>query len=130
MRSKRYPGKTLDGYLDRGSCKSAVCAVIAAERAIKRQIALQKVDGEDEASSEEERQWGSKKRDYYDAEDIDVDVRIHVHDMGMFSSLVTSGVHYIKSSQARAVRLRSRGRTGGGRGGAKAAKAAGTEAYR
>jgi hypothetical protein len=58
----------------------SVLAVVAAERAVKRSLALQQGLEDDEASEPDDEDedrpgWGAKKEAYYDAEDVDVDVR-------------------------------------------------------
>ena len=55
--------------------------MIAAERALKRKHALRKAaedsdgDGAEGDSDDDEKHWGAGKDKYYDAEDVDVDVR-------------------------------------------------------
>jgi hypothetical protein len=67
--------------------------VLAAEKAIKRKIALHKKDedlsdGEDEGgSSEDDAKWGVSKSQYYDAEDVDIDVRSADRHSSYFMSL-------------------------------------------
>jgi hypothetical protein len=61
------------------------CAVIEAERAIKRKLALNKAgeDSDPEANEEHEDAdgtlaWGASREAYYDAEDVDVDVSFSI----------------------------------------------------
>lgn len=62
----------------------AACAVVAAERAIKRRMALGKgeKDSDEESEGDEEdttgAKWGKKRSEYYNDEGVDVDVCPHL----------------------------------------------------